>query len=222
MSTHRRVFVLGLIIFLLTLSACGPDAAVLPVGPDGDDSGVDADPTGPQLTEMAEGGDASIHYHYTMKHADVEYKIEPIIPVEVFDGPNTGSHLVKGHTQLNVSFRRAAGAGLSRCDVHCNVILKFSADGEITLDENTGKCIIPMQFTFVPVPDEWIMETDCPPETETVVNCAMLSVVMADPSVYTFRANDRDDTLKQDSEVTLRAVLKNFNMPSELEGICDW
>lgn len=219
MKSPSKILVQILILAAMLLSACGPDV-ILDVADALDPENVE--PSDGQREQMAEGGDASIHYHYTMKHADAEYKIEPIIPVEVFDGPNSGSHMVKGHAQLDVSFRMAAGAGSYRCNVNCNVILKFAADGEITIDEKTGKCIIPMQFTFTAVPDEWIMETDCPPETEQVVNCAILSTVMADPSVYTFKANDRDVTLKNDSEVTLRAELKNFHMPSEVEGVCDW
>ena len=208
MSTHRRVLILGLMIFLLTLSACGPDATVLPADPVGDDSGVVADPI--------------VNYHYIVKHPDIEFTIEPVIPLEISEGPNPGSHTVWGLNIINVSFRMDADRPDNRCSIHCNGDLNFTAEGEITLDEKTGKCIIPMRFTFTPEVDRWILESNCPQELQAVLDCANLSKGLADPSIYTFEANKRDVTLPTEKEVTLRAELKNFNMPSELEGICDW
>jgi len=224
MLNRSKALILILILALITLSACGPDLGVLPPDPDGDDSGDDGgdDWEGPAATERAEGGTATVHYHYLMKHPDVEYKIEPVISVMMYEGTTPGSFDVTGIGQTEVNMRMAGGAGGYRCNVHCNVILRFEAVGEIQLDENTGNCIIPMSFRFTPQADEWILETDCPEEARAVINCATLSQVMADPSVYTFTKNNRDVTLPSESEVTLRAEIKDVIMPRGLEGICKW
>ena len=157
-----------------------------------------------------------------MKHPDVEFKIEPVLPLVIDPGSTPGSFEVTGIGETQVTMRMAAGAGGYRCNIHCNVILRFEAVGEIQLDENTGNCIIPMSFRFTPQADEWILETDCPEELRAVIDCAALSIVMADPSVYTFTKNKRDVILPSESGVTLRAEIKDVRMPGAVEGICDW
>jgi len=222
MLSCSKALILILILALFTLSACGPDQGVLPPDPDGDDSGEDLEPSGPQETELAEEGQATVHYHYLMDHPDVEYKIEPVIPLTIDQGTTPGSFEVTGIGEIRVQMRMAAGAGGYRCNFHCDVILRFVAEGEIQLDENTGNCIIPMSFRFTPQADEWILEHDCPEEAEAVVDCATLSQVMADPSVYTFTNNKRDVILPSESGVTLRAEIKDVIMPRGTEGICNW
>ena len=221
MLNHSKALILILILALITLSACGPDQGVIPPDPDGDDSGEDVEVTGPQKTEAAEEGSASVHYHYLMKHPDVEFKIEPVIPVGIYEGTAPGSFEVSGTGETRVQMRMAAGPG-PRCNVHCDVILRFEAVGKIQLDENTGNCIIPMSFRFTPQADEWILETDCPDPMGEITDCAALSILMADPSVYTFTKNKRDVTLPSESEVTLRAEIKDVIMPRGTEGICNW
>lgn len=222
MSARRRFFILGLMVLLLLLSACGPDLGVLPPDPDGDDSGEDVEVSGPQETDMAEEGTASVHYHYLMKDPDVEFKIEPVLPLVIVPGSTPGSFDVTGTGEIRVQLRVAAGADGYRCNNYCDVILRFEAVGEIQLDENTGNCIIPMSFRFTPQADEWILETECREEIRAVIDCAGLSVVMADPSVYTFTKNKRDVILPSESGVTLRAEIKDVIMPRGTEGICNW
>lgn len=222
MLNRSNAYIFILILTLITLSACGPDLGVLPPDPDGDDSGEDVEVSGPQETDLAEEGTASVHYHYLMKHPDVEFKIEPVLPLVIDPGSTPGSFDVTGTGETRVQMRMAGGAGGYRCNIHCDVILRFEAVGEIQLDENTGNCIIPMSFHFQPQADEWILETDCPEEAKAVIDCAALSVVMADPSVYIFTKNKRDVTLPSEAGVTLRAEIKNVIMPPGVEGICNW
>ncbi len=222
MLNRSNALILILILALITLSACGPDQGVLAPDPDGDDSGEDLEPSGPQETDLAEEGEATVYYHYLMKHPDVEFKIEPVIPLSIVSGNTPGSFEVTGIGGMSVHLRMAAGNTEMRCNVQCDVILRFEAVGEIQLDENTGNCIIPMSFQFTPQADEWILEHDCPVEMGAVLDCAALSVVMADPSVYTFTKNKRDVILPSESEVTLRAEIKNVIMPRGTEGICNW
>jgi len=221
MLSRSKALILILILALITLSACGPDQGVIPPDPDGDDSGEDIEPSGPQETDLAEEGSASVHYHYLMKHPDVEFKLEPVLPLNITETA-PGSFEVTGIGQTQVHLRMAAGAGGYRCNVHCDVILRFEAVGEIQLDENTGNCIIPMSFGFTPQADEWILEHDCNEDIGAFLDCAILSQVMADPSVYTFTKNTRDRILPSEPEVTLRAEIKDVIMPRGAVGICNW
>ena len=66
------------------------------------------------------------------------------------------------------------------------------------------------------------LETECREEIRAVIDCAGLSIVMADPSVYTFTKNKRDVILPSESGVTLRAEIKDVIMPRGTEGICNW
>jgi len=221
MLTRSKSLILLLVMAVLFLSACGPGGGVLPPDPDGDDSGEDVDVNSPQESNQPEVGSATIYYHYLFKHPYEEFKVEPIIPVSIESGASPGSFTVTGIGGLNVHFRISAQSD-HICNIHCDVFLRFEAVGEIQLDENTGKCIIPMSFFFVPDTEDWILETDCPDPTGQVMDCAALSVLMADPSVYTFKENDRDVTLPSDPQVTLRAEIKELIMPRGVEGICDW
>ncbi|MGB2963685.1 MAG: hypothetical protein WBB69_06830 [Anaerolineales bacterium] len=219
MTARLRLLILGLMILLLLLSACSPDVGVLPSAPDGDDSGEDVEMSGPQETESAEEGTASVHYHYLVNLPDLEFKIEPVIPLDITQAA-PGSFEVTGIGQTQVQLRMVTSG--SPCNVNCDVILKFEAVGEIQLDENTGNCIIPMSFSFLPQADEWILDTDCPDPAQEILDCATLSLQMADPSVYTFTKNKRDVTLPSESTVTLRAEIKDVIMPRGTEGICNW
>jgi hypothetical protein len=186
----------------------------------GDDSGEDVEVSGPQVTDMAEEGSATVHYHYLMDDPDLEFKIEPVLLLVIDQGDTPGSFDVTGIGETRVQMRIAAN-GANRCNVHCDVILRFAAVGEIQLD-SSGACIIPMSFQFTPQADEWILETDCREEMAAVIDCAEWSMVMADPSVYTFTNSKRDVILPSESGVTLRAEIKNVIMPRDTEGICNW
>lgn len=221
MLNRSNAQILILILALITLSACGPDVGVFPPDPDGEDSGEDVEMTGPQKTESAEDGSASVHYHYEMKLPDLKYKIEPVIPLMIVEAA-PGSFEVTGTGQTRVQLRMVTSQQAHRCNVNCDVILLFTAVGEIHLDQKTGNCIIPMSFQFTPQPDEWILETDCPDPAGEFYDCAVLSLMMADPSVYTFTKNKRDVTLPSESTVTLRAEIKDVIMPRGTEGICNW
>jgi hypothetical protein len=221
MFSRSKAHILILILALITLSACGPDLGVLPPDPDGDDSGEDVEVSGPQVTDIVEDGTASVHYHYLMNDPDLEFKIEPVLPLDIDQGDTPGRFDVTGIGETRVQMRMAADGGGYRCNVHCDVILRFTAVGEIQLDDS-GACIIPMSFQFQPQADEWILETDCPEELAAVIDCAAFSMVMADPSVYTFTNSKRDVILPSESGVTLRAEIKNVIMPRDTEGICNW
>ena len=194
MFSRYKAHVLIIILALITLSACDP--------------------------ELPEEGSATVHYHYLMDDPDLEFKIEPVLPLDITQGDAPGSFDVTGIGQTRVQMRIAAN-GANRCNVHCDVILRFAAVGEIQLD-SSGACIIPMSFQFTPQADEWILETDCREELAAVIDCAEWSMVMADPSVYTFTNSDRDPILPSDPEVTLRAEIKDVIMPRGTEGICNW
>jgi len=211
MISRSKVFIIILILILFSLSACGSSSGANSAG-DGEQGGSDP----------SEGSVATVHYHFLMKHPDANHSIEPVFPLDVEPGSSPGSYKVEGITELNVQFSMGANIETDRCAWICNIDLKFVAEGEITLDENTGKCIIPMSFTFTPAADQWILESDCPAELEAALNCTTLSVHLRDPSVYTFEANKRDVKIPTESGVTLRAELKNFSMPAEVEGVCDW
>jgi len=214
MFSRPKIFILILVLMMVFLSACGSDQVVSPADPGGDGEQQESD----QINK----GVGLVHYHYLVKHPDAEWTVEPLILVDVEPGSSPGSYKVSGMTEVDVQMSMGADKETDRCKWRCDIILKFIAEGEITLDENTGKCIIPMRITFTPQEDQWILESDCPSELQTTLNCATLSVHMLDPSVYTFEANRRDVTIPTDKEVTLRAELKNFTMPPELEEVCDW
>jgi len=214
MFSRSKFLIIILILILVFLSACGSNSGVSPA-----DAGGDGEQQG---SKQSDEGVGIVHYHYLMKHPDAEWTIEPIIPVEVTPGKNPGSFIVSGISQVNVQYSMGADKETERCKWHCNIDLIFTTEGEITLDENTGKCIIPMKITFTPEQDQWIMESNCPSELEAWLNCSTQSVHLLDPSVYTFEANKRNPKIPTEDGVTLWAELKNFTMPSELEGVCDW
>ena len=221
MTVNRRFLFLGLILTILLLTACCSDSGGLVPDPDGDDSGEEGNVEPPKGYDPAAEGEAMVHYHYLMKHPDIEFNLEPVIPIS-FSEDSPGVWSAGGINEYTVDFRMDAGAGGMRCNVFCQVILRFSIDGEVQLDPNTGACTLPMKFVFQPQADEWIMETTCPPEAEAFFNCADLSLLLADPSVYTFTKSKRDVKLPSDPGVTRRAELKNARMPAGLQGVCDW
>ena len=133
MLNRSNAQILILILALITLSACGPDVGVFPPDPDGEDSGEDVEMTGPQKTESAEDGSASVHYHYEMKLPDLKYKIEPVIPLMIVEAA-PGSFEVTGTGQTRVQLRMVTSQQAHRCNVNCDVILLFTAVGEIHLD----------------------------------------------------------------------------------------
>ena len=213
MFSRSKFLIIILILILVFLSACGSNSGVSPA-----DAGGDGEQQG---SKQSDEGVGFVHYHYLVKHPDAEWTIEPIIPVLVSPGSNPGSYEVSGVAEINVQYSMGADKETDRCKWHCNINLNFTAEGEITLDK-TGKCIIPMKITFTPKQDQWIMESNCPSELEATLNCSTLSVHLVDPSVYTFEANKRDVKIPAGDGVTLWAELKNFTMPSEVEGVCDW
>lgn len=211
MFSRSKVFLISLVLILAIFSACSSSS--------GANSSADGEQVG---SDQSGGGVATVHYQYLMKHPDANHSIDFVLPVEVEPGSSPGSYQVSGIREVNVQFSMGANIETERCAWHCNIDLIFVAEGQITLDENTGKCIIPMRFTFTPAADQWILESDCPPELEAAFNCSTLSVHLLDPSVYTFEANKRTVTIPTETGVTLKAELKNFSMPAEVEGVCNW
>lgn len=222
MLTRSKSLIFLLIMAVLFLSACGPDVGISVPDPDGDDSGDYEEMSEEQAAEGAEEGSANVYYHYLMTHPDLEFKIEPIIPVFINEGKTPGSFDVEGIGATRVTMRMAGGSGSYRCNIHCDVTLNFEVDTEIQLDENTGECTIPMMFIFQAQADEWILETDCPDPAGAAIDCAALSIVMADPYVYTFTKYSRDVKLPSESGVTLQAEIRDVVMPRGVKGICNW
>ncbi|MCJ7734774.1 MAG: hypothetical protein MUP11_09515 [Anaerolineales bacterium] len=219
MSNRLKSLVLTLILILVTLTACGPNANASPVG---DDLGEYGEVTKQQAAELAEEGSATVYYNYWMNNPNLDFKIQPVFYVNIVEAA-TGTFEVSGITEKHVTMRMtAAGGPTGSCQVQCDVNLRFSADGEIQLDQKTGECIIPVSFQFQPQQDEWILETDCPEESQALIDCAVLSLVMADPSIYTFTKSKRDPSLSSDPSVVLKAEIQDVKMPAGVKGICNW
>ena len=114
----------------------------------------------------------------------------------------------------------SGGAGVNRCEINCTVNLKFVATGSIELGEE-GECEIPMNFSFVPQGD-YLMDTTCPPETENVVDCNALSLLLADPTTYTFLGSDTELYVPSETGVKREAEIKNLVFPKDMKGTCTW
>lgn len=228
MKARSIILPIILILSAIALSACGPDLiSPQPDDDTGEDSevstGEDSEVSEPQAAALAAEGSATLYYHYSVVNPDVDFNIEPVIPVTIAEGSELGSFDVNGIGQSLVTLQMRAGGGPQGfCHIQCQLTLNFAADGVVELDEVNGDCKLPLSFSFGATNNESILTGDCPDAFMETVNCYMLSAVMVDPSVYTFTKEFRELDLPADPGVTLRAEIKDVVMPADAQGICNW
>ena len=219
MRSRSTFFILILSILVITLSACSPqDMQDIEDILDPDN----VEPSKAQQEQLAREGYADVYYHYHSKVPELNFKIDMPFGVNFAETDEGASFEAVGIFQDLVSFtiQASGGAGVGLCDVNCTVNLKYVATGSIEMDEK-GNCEIPMQFTFVPQGD-YLMDTTCPPETHDVVDCNALSLLLADPGIYTFTGKKPDVTLQKTDKVTQQAEIKNLVLPKDMVGTCKW
>ena len=102
----------------------------------------------------------------------------------------------------------------------CTVNLKYVATGSIEMDEE-GNCEIPMNFSFTPQGD-FLLDGDCPESTMNVVDCNLLTVILMDPTTYTFLKTDTELHVPSGNGVTRDAEIKNLVFPKDMVGTCKW
>lgn len=213
MLTRSKSLIIILITLMVFLSACGPDANASPARDELSES---------DIASLAEEGSATIYYHYLANHPHLKFKIEPVIGVVFSPGNTPGSFDVTGIGQTYATLEMAAGVTTARCWIQCEMTLRYTVDSKIELDEVNGDCKIPVSFNFVASNDESILTGDCPEPLMAMMDCASLSVVMIDPSIYTFTKEIRDLHLPSDPALTMRAEIREVKMPRGTEGICNW
>jgi len=214
MLNRSNAHILIVILALITLSACGSSGNTSPEG-----DGLD----GPAVTALAEEGSAEIHYHYKIDNPLVNFKIEPVIQLVIAPGDSPGSFVAQGIGQTWATLEMMAGGGPSgSCQFQCEMLLRYEVNTKVELDDFNNDCMIPVTFAFQATNDESILTGDCPQEFMEVVDCAALSAVMVDPSLYTFTKEIRELDLEADAGVTLSAEIKNVIMPRGVKGICNW
>jgi len=218
MKSRSRYLVFILLILVLILSACTP-AEVQEIEDILDPDNVE--PSEAQREQLAGEGYADVYYHYHIQVEDMKFKIDMPFAVNFAETDQGGSFDAQGINQDLVSFTMAAMGGESgRCEINCTVNLKFVATGSIELGEE-GECEIPMNFSFVPQGD-YLMDTTCPPETHDVVDCNALSMVLMDPTTYTFLGSDTELYVPSEKGVKREAEIKNLTFPSGMKGTCTW
>jgi hypothetical protein len=211
MRFRYGILILILIILAIVGSACSPDAP-LPDGEDHDPLEVES--------AISEEGQAVVYYHYQMKHEHLNFNIETELPVTFMEN-NPGSWVADAMGETEVTFNMMAAGGESgQCQVTCNVILRMVGDGPVEL-VSENNCQIPMSFQFV-AGEDWILESDCPLEAQEMIDCAAMSLVMADPGQYKFSKPEPYFLLQKNSAVTQEAEIRNVTMPSGIGDLCGW
>lgn len=214
MLIRSKSLIIILITLVVFLSACSPDANASPAG----DGLSESD-----IASLAKEGSATIYYHYLAKHPHLKFEIEPVIGVVFSPGNTPGSFDVTGIGQAYATLEIPAGVNNeAQCWVQCEMTLRYTVDSKIELDEVNGDCKIPVSFNFVADNDESILTGDCPEQLMESMDCAALSLLMVDPSIYTFTKEIRDLHLPSDPVVTMKAEIRDVKMPRGTEGICDW
>lgn len=218
MKSRSRFLVIILLILALLVSACSP-AEVQEIedilDPD------NAEPSEAQREQLAGEGYADVYYHYHIQVPDLKFKIDMPFAVNFAETDQGASFDAQGIYQDLVTFTMAATGGEGgRCEITCTVNLKFVATGSIELGEE-GECEIPMNFNFVPQGD-YLMDTTCPPETHDVVDCNALSMVLMDPTTYTFLGSDTELYVPSETGVKREAEIKNLVFPKDMKGTCTW
>jgi hypothetical protein len=176
----------------------------------------------PGAKELAKEGDAQINYHYSIKRDDLSFEINALIGISITPEADGVTYTVSGIGQDRVEFMMlAAGGPENQCRTWCTVDLNYVADGTVETDQDQHSCKMPIRFTFVANQENWERTSECSPESWPLLDCARLSMVMLDPSIYTFTKTDRNPTIPSDW-ATLYATMSNLSMPSGLQGLCDW
>lgn len=226
MSARMRLWSIISLSLILCLSACFSGIEGEVSMPDGEEDielegeEVEIDPPSPQ--ERAKEGDAQVNYYYSIQSDNLSFEIDPVIGLTISPEADGSTYTITGIGQDRVEFMMlAAGGPENQCRTWCTVELNFVADGTVETDQDLHSCKMPIRFTFVPNQENWEMTTECPPEVEPMLNCAALSLVMLDPSTYTFTRDDRNPTIPSDG-ATLYAKMSNLTLPSGLQGLCDW
>jgi Cu/Ag efflux protein CusF len=217
MFTRSKVSILIITLILISLTACGPNANASPAGDDLDQELSESD-----AASLAEEGGATIYYHYKANHPFLKIVSEPVIGLVISPGGTPGSFDVTGIGETRATLEMAAGVNNVECWIQCEMTLRYTVDSKIELDEVNGDCKIPVTFNFVADNDESILTGDCPDQAMELTDCAALSLVMVDPSLYTFTKEIRDLDLPSAGGVTLRAEIRNVKMPRGTQGICNW
>lgn len=217
------------LVAVLSLSACFPilgnlipDSGGEEIELEGEEVDLEPEVEIPSDRELAKEGDAQINYHYSLKREELSFEINAVIGISIVPEEDGVTYTVSGIGQDRVEFMMlAAGGPENQCRTWCTVDLNYVADGTVENDPDQHSCKMPIRFTFVPNQENWERTTECPPESEPILDCARLSMVMLDPSVYTFTKTDRNPTIPSDG-ATLYATMSSLTMPSGLQGLCDW
>jgi len=218
MKSRSRYLIFVFFILVVVLSACSP-ADVQEIEDILDPDNVE--PSEAQREQMFGEGYADVYYHYHIQIPDLKFKIDMPFAVNFAETDQGASFDAQGIYQDLVSFTMVAAGGESgRCEINCTVNLKFVASGSIEMDDE-GNCEIPMNFSFVPQGD-YLMDTTCPPETHDVVDCNALSMILTDPTTYTFLGSDTELYVPSDPGVKREAEIKNLVFPADMKGTCSW
>lgn len=221
MNTHFRLVLALLVLFALAFSACRADGG-LSVDDPGDQEDAELEDPDPGEVEasLAEEGQAVVYYHYQMSIDEVDFNIETELPITFYQN-STGNWVADAMGGAEVVLKMmAGGTEAGSCQVICNLNLNMVGQGQIAPISDT-QCQIPMSFQFV-AQDDWILEGSCPDEAAAVIDCAALSLVMADPGIYTFTPGKSYYLLQKTGAVTQEAELKVQSMPAALRNECGW
>jgi hypothetical protein len=180
---------------------------------------VVGDPPNPPSTSGE--GTGQVDYHYSVDNEVLVFELEPVIGLTIDKNEDGITYDVHGMGETHVQFQMQASAEGGRCWVICDVDLRFAADGGV-FKSDVGRCEIPMNITFVPDQETWEIGGDCRPEALEQIDCAALSLVMADPGEYTFAHGFEELDLPSGTGATRRATLKNLQLPAELSSYCTW
>jgi hypothetical protein len=229
MKVRSLPWILSYLGLVLCLSACftGIEGGVLEpesgeeIELEGEEIELnEPDPRSPQ--EAAQEGNAQIDYYYSIKSDILSFELKPVIGLTINPEADGVTYTITGVGLYRVEFMMLAGGGPEgQCRTWCTVDLQYVADGTVEPDPDLHSCKMPIRFTFTPNTENWEMTTECPPEAEPLLDCAALSMVMMDPSIYTFTRDDRSPTIPSEG-ATLYATMTNLTLPSGLQGMCDW
>jgi len=214
------------LILVLGLSACFPGIEGELMAPEGEEEmeleGEEVDLNPPSQQEINKEGDGLVNYHYSIQSDMLSFEINPVIGLTFNVAADGATYTISGIGQDRVEFMMlAAGGPEGQCRTWCTVELNFVADGTVETDQDLHSCKMPIRFTFLPNTENWEMTTECPAEAEALLDCAALSMVMMDPSIYTFTRDDRSPSIPSDG-ATLSATMSNLTLPAGLQGLCDW
>ena len=218
MKARSSCYILFTLVLALLVSACGPDTSI--------DVEEVLDPEVEDISEnvrdqYAGEGNADVYYHYHNISPNLKFKIDMPFNINFAETDQGGSFDVQGINEDWVTFTMAAAGGpTGTCEFTCQVYLKWVATGKVTLGTE-GECQIPMQFTFVPQGD-FILDGNCPQEALDVIDCNMLTPVLADPTTYEFLATDTELYVPSEAGVKREAEIKNLIFPEGMRGTCTW